>query len=649
VSKALAAETDHEVSLDRHDLLRIGLVALLAGATWLQVWRPLARFDLLALAGVIIGGLPIYEEALSALLARRMTMELSMTIAIGAAAAIGELFTALVIVLFVLVAEALEGLTVGRGHRAIQELAELLPRDALVRREGVEERIESRLIRLADIVVLSPGTRIPVDGVVTAGQSFADESTITGEPMPVEKVPGAQVFAGTINQSGALEVRATSVGRETIFGRIIEAVEQAERSRAPVQRLADRLAGYLVYFALGCACLTFLITRDIRATISVVIVAGACGIAAGTPLAILGGIGRAARAGAIVKGGLHLETLGLVDTIVFDKTGTITVGKPEVVEVRPAGGVEERDVLHAASIAEKRSEHPLAKAVLKRTEADEIETPAPDRFEYVPGRGIACLYRSEAILAGSRAFFEERGLCLDAVIGRPATHSEVLVTRGSRFLGSILVADRVRDDAAATAACLRTMGLRTILLTGDPSEQAKHVGEQVPFDEIDAGLLPAQKQMRIRALRGEGRTVVMVGDGVNDAPALAEASVGIAMGSGTDVAMESADVVLLGNSLMTLVRTLEIARACRRVIFQNFAGTLIVDGVGILLAAVGLLNPMFAAFVHVSSELVFIVNSARLLPASVPAAVPGRTASANVVARETAVMARYDTDRAPTS
>jgi Cd2+/Zn2+-exporting ATPase/Cu+-exporting ATPase len=609
-----AGNQDHGV--DRTDLLRIGLVAVLTTLTWFQVWRPFAAFDLLAITGVLVGGLPIYSEAFSALRARRMTMELSMTIAIGAAAVIGELFTALVIVLFVLVAEVLEGLTVGRGRRAIQELVELLPRDAIVRRDGHESRIESREIREGDVVVVTPGTRIPVDGTVAAGHSFADESTITGEPMPVEKLPGTKVFAGTINQSGALEVQASSIGRDTVFGRIIEAVEQAERSRAPVQRLADRLAGYLVYFAIGCAALTFLVTRDMRATISVIIVAGACGIAAGTPLALLGGIGRAARAGAIIKGGLYLETLGRVDTCVFDKTGTITLGKPVVTEIQPAPGVSEREVLEAAAIAERRSEHPVAQAILKRAHVEAIEAPAPDRFEYVPGRGIACAYRGETFLAGSRAFFLERDVKVEARNAPAAATSEILVARGFRFLGSVLVADRVRPDAAETIATLRSMGLRTVLLTGDTAAQAAQVARQVPFDELDADLLPEQKQARIRALRAAGHTVGMVGDGVNDAPALAEANVGVAMGSGTDVAMESADVVLLGDSLMTLARTLEIARACRRVIYQNFVGTLTVDGLGILLAAMGLLNPMLAAFIHVSSEMAFILNSARLLPAA---------------------------------
>src|ERR1700686_2882360 len=261
---------------------------------------------------------------------RRMTMELSMTIALVSALAIGEFFTALVITAFVLAAEILEGLTVGRGRRAIQDMLNFLPQTASVLRNGQTLEVATDTILPGETVLIRPGSRIPVDGQVVNGHSFVEEAAITGEPMPSEKTAGSAVYAGAINQTGPLQVLAERLGKETAFGKIIEAVERAEHSRAPIQKTADRLAGYLVYFALGCALLTFAITRDVRSTISVIIVAGACGIAAGTPLAVLGAIGRAARNGAIIKGGLYLEALGKVDTVVFDKTGTLTAGKPRV-------------------------------------------------------------------------------------------------------------------------------------------------------------------------------------------------------------------------------------------------------------------------------------------------------------------------------
>ena len=428
--------------------------------------------------------------------------------------------------------------------------------------------------------------------------------------MPTEKVPGATVFAGTINQSGALEVRTTGIGRDTTFAKIVEAVERAQESRAPIQKTADRLAGHLVYFALGAAVLTFLLTRDARSTISVIIVADACGIAAGTPLAILGAVGRAARHGAIVKGGIHIEVLGRVDTIVLDKTGTLTLGEPQVVGVHPADGVTASQLLEAAAIAELPSEHPLGKAVLTRAKAEGIKPPDPDHFSYTPGKGIVCSKGGEAIVVGNRTLLEREGVVMPEVDGG----STVLVARGGRFLGALEVADVVRPEAAAAIAEIRRMGMRTVLLTGDASSIAKEVGARLGVDEVFAELLPEQKLDKVRELQGEGKRVAMVGDGINDAPALAQADVGIAMGSGTDVARESADVVLLGNDLLKLVEALRIARRCRGIIWQNFSGTLLVDGLGIVLAGFGFLNPLLAAFIHVSSELLFILNSTRLLP-----------------------------------
>ena len=308
-------------------------VAAAAGAIWFVRSSSIPYLNGIGAICALVGGYPIFREAYDNLVHRRMTMELSMAIAIVAALAIGETFTALVITLFVLAAEILEGLTVGRGRHAIHRLLDLLPHAATVRRSAHWQDVAIEQVRVGDIVLVRPGGRIPVDGVVVGGNSFVDQAAITGESLAVEKLPGMGVYAGTINQSGALEIRVERLGRDTTFGKIIEEVERAEKSRAPIQKTADRLAGYLVYFALAAAALTFLITRNVRSTISVVIVAGACGIAAGTPLAILGAIGQAARKGAIIKGGLHLETLSRVDTVLLDKTGTLSYGIAEVLEI----------------------------------------------------------------------------------------------------------------------------------------------------------------------------------------------------------------------------------------------------------------------------------------------------------------------------
>ncbi|KAB2692947.1 MULTISPECIES: heavy metal translocating P-type ATPase [Brucella/Ochrobactrum group] len=611
---------DHDHPFEWPEAVRIALVAVAAAAVWFQIWEPFQAVSVIGVAGLLIGGWPILKEAFENIVERRMTMELSMTIAIAAAAAIGEFFTALVITLFVLVAEVLEGLTVGRGRKAIRDLLEFLPREVSVRRAGAIRSVSAEELSVGDAILVAPGGRIPVDGAVLSGHSFVDESRITGESMPVEKVAGTHVFAGSINQSGALEVSAERIGRDTSYGKIIEAVERAEKSRAPVQRLADRLAGYLVYFALGAAVLTFLLTRDIYSTISVIIVAGACGIAAGTPLAILGGIGRSARLGAIVKGGVHLETLGQVDTVVLDKTGTLTFGRPEVQQVVPVAGRTEEELLDAAATAELRSEHPLGKAILAYVRQQGREIAEPGSFGYTPGRGITAKVDDAVILVGNRAWMADNGIGNVGEANTPSHASggagtEILVARDGILLGSIVVADTVRPEARNAIASLQRMGIRTILLTGDAERVASAVGGALGIREIEAELLPEDKLKRIDALVAQKRVVAMVGDGVNDAPALAQANVGVAMGSGTDVAQESADVVLLGNDLERFVETLAVARRTRGIIWQNFAGTIGVDTLGIVLAAFGFLNPLLAAAIHVVSELVFILNSARLLPA----------------------------------
>jgi len=599
------------------EAMRIVFVAFAAAAVWLRVWEPVPNISLIGALGVLIGGWPIFKEAAENVAARRMTMELSMSIAIIAAACISQYSTALIIVLFVLIAEVLEGMTVSRGRRAIRDLMDFIPHLVAIRdASGIREASTDEL-RVGDSILVNPGSLLPVDGGVVSGHSFVDQARITGESMAVEKQPGTAVYAGTINQSGALEIRVERIGRDTSYGRIIEAVEHAERSRAPVQQLADRLAGYLVYFAMAAAVATFIITRDARSTISVVIVAGACGIAAGTPLAILGGIGRSARLGAIIKGGLYLETLGKVNTVVLDKTGTLTFGRTEVQKIVPVYGVSEVEVIEAAASAEMRSEHPLGRAIRELASATDLSIREPERFDYAPGRGIVAVVDGVTILVGNRGLLAEHSIGVPSDFASSAdSSSEVLVARDGHFIGAIVIADTVRPEAKRAIEALNGMGIRSVLLTGDTEAVAAKVAHQLGINDVDAELLPEMKLDRIKTLVAAGRVVAMVGDGINDAPALAEASVGVAMGSGTDVARESADVVLLGNDLLKFTETLAIARWTRRIIWWNFAGTIGVDTVGIVLASMGMLSPPLAAFIHVTSELVFILNSARLLPRS---------------------------------
>ncbi len=611
--KQLGERATHAAEYVRLTVMGAVILASLSG--W---WREWMSRDWLALAATLIGGYPIFEEALENLRKRRMTMELSMTIALVAGLCIGQFFTALVIAFFVLFAELVEGYTVGGGRRAIEKLIEALPRQVTVRHDGRERELTTQEVGRGEIIIIRPGSRIPADGEVRKGHSFVDQSSITGESLPIEKVEGSKVFAGTINKDGVLEVRVEKIGCDTTFGKIIQIVEQAEKSKAPVQRISDRLAAGLVYFALGAAMLTFVVTRNLTSTIAVIIVAGACGVAAGTPLAVLAGIGSAARRGIIIKGGLYLEQLSQIDTVVLDKTGTLTLGVPEVTSITTLNDASEDEVLQTAAIAEQHSEHPLGEAIVRRARERNIPLREYANLRYLPGKGLTCDDNGSEILVGSRALFEEHSVSVPAEFAaqcagaRSAGQTTVLVGRGRRIFGAVTLADQLRTEAMQAVIRLKSLGLRTILLTGDSSKTAKAIGDSLGVDEAIGDLLPQQKVEKVRELLRGGRKVAMVGDGVNDAPALAEATVGVAMGQGTDVALETADVTLMTSDLSRLSEVLAISKRCYRVIMFNFWGTIGVDTVGITLAFFGLLAPIVAALIHVGSELAFILNSARL-------------------------------------
>lgn len=595
--------------VDRGDLARVAVVAglaLLAGLTsWLAApwWWTVA----LAALGLAAGCWPILVEAWEDVRSRRMSMELSMLIAILAAALIGEWVTALVITAFVLAAEILEDLSMDRGRDALTDLMGLLPTRVQLRDGEQVREVELNEVQVGDLAVVTPGGLVPVDGVVVEGRSSIDQSRITGESLPVDVAVGDAVFAGSMNSTGALVVRAERVGETSSYGQIVAAVKAAQESEAPVQRLADRVAGWLVYLALGGALLTYLITRDLTATISVVIVAGACGVAAGTPLAVLAAIARVARRGAFVKDGTHLEELSAVNTVVFDKTGTLTHGEPTVTAVRAAGQHDETDLLAAVASAESLSEHPIGRAIVGYAEGRGIRVEPPDDFSYEPGLGITARVRGRQVRAGTTTLIPDADQS-------PQLGTTVHIAIDDAYAGTILLTDTVRDTTPEGVARLQRLGLRLVMMTGDNPAVAEAVAGELGIDEIHAGLLPTDKVALIEQLRAAGAKVAMVGDGVNDAPALAAAQVGIAMGTGTHIARESADVVLISSSLTDLASTIETARRARKIVFTNFAGTIAIDLIGMTLAAVGLLGPLLAALIHVGSESAFILNSARLIP-----------------------------------
>ena len=624
------------------DVVRIAVVGLAALGAWIAGAAGTPGWAVGAVGAVVlaVGCWPLLVEAAEDLRERRMSMELSMLLAIVAAAVIGEWVTALAVTVFALCAEVLEELSMDRGRDALTDLMSFLPQTARV--VGAPEAAESAEssqssgvtevpldeVRPGQVIALSPGGRVPVDGVVRTGRADVDQSRITGEALPVQVGPGDRVPAGSITR-GALELEVERVGEDSSYGRIVAAVRHAQSSRAPVQRLADRLAARIVYLALAAALVTFLVTRDVRATISVIIVAGACGVAAGTPLAVLAAIARAARCGAFVKDGTHLEQLSAVDTVVMDKTGTLTVGEPRVVSVRPTeAAAGEDEVLALAAAAEWNSEHPIGRAIYNEAAVRDLTVPVPGDVAYSPGAGVSAHVEGRRITVGrcrgqeSRAERDTPGCEDEAALSAesdpeaPSATSVVEVRADEQLLGTIALADRLRQGAAAAVRDLGDMGLEVLMLTGDSAASARHVAGLLGLTEeqVRADLLPTDKEEVIDSLRRAGKQVAMVGDGVNDAPALGAADVGIAMGTGTDVAREAGDVVLVGSAPADLVETVRVARRARRIIMVNFVGTVVVDVVGMVAAGLGLLGPVAAALVHVVSESAFILNSARLVP-----------------------------------
>ena len=604
---------------NREDEIRLSLMGLAALFSYLGFWRSFSSIDFVAIGATLVGGYPVFVETFHSLRHRSINMEVSMTVAIVASLLVGQFTAAVVVTFFVLLSEFIEAYAVDKGRATIVKLEKSIPRSALVRRDGKEIETAVETIQPGETVIVRDGERIPVDGNLVKGSGFVNQSAITGEAVAVEKLVGSRVFAGSVDQSGVFEVRTEKVGNETVFGQIIRLVEEAEISKAPIQRISDKLAAWLVEFTIVFAVITFLVTRNLISTISVIVVAGACGVAAGTPLAIVAVMGGLAKKGVIVKGGVYVQEMSKVDTVVIDKTGTLTFGDPEVTDVVGLDGCSTEQVLTYASAAEKFSKHPLAHAIVAKAQALGVTSGSTSSSDYMAGKGIVSWYDGEQVIVGNSVLMNEQHIALSNDVDTTITSkvsegkTTVLVAHGGKICGVIGISDKIRKESREAVRELGRMGLSTIMLTGDNQVASKTVGEQVGIDEVHAELLPADKVSYIEQLSASGRRIAMVGDGVNDAPALALANVGIGMGAGTDIAIEEADIVLMTNNLGRIPLIVKASKQAYGVIMQNFYGTLIVDGIGLGLAFQGLLNPLFAAGIHVVSELVFILSSARLI------------------------------------
>ncbi len=569
---------------------------------------------------IALGGWRVFRGVARATLRLQVTGHTLMTVGVVASAAIGQWTTAALIVFFMRFADYLEQLTTERSRAAIQALVGLQPQIARVVREGSEVEIPIGQVRAGDVVVIRPGDRVPVDGEVIEGTAPVDQAPITGESVPVDKATGDPVFAASVVQAGYLRIRATAVGRDTTFGRIIRLVEEAEAHRAPVQRFADRFAGIYLPTVLVIGLATYLVTRDIVSAVAVLVVACACAITMATPVVVLASVGTAARRGLLVKGGAALEQLAKVDAVLIDKTGTVTFGRPTVTDVRPLDGRSEAELLALVATVESRSEHPLARAIVAAAHDRAVPVTQPEAFVPIPGRGAEGTVDGREVLVGNGRLMGERGIVLAAEVAahvgalEAAGKTVFLVASDSQLVGLLALADTVRPEARAALADLRRLGVKEIvLLTGDNAAVGAAVARELGID-YRAELLPDDKIAAVREFQARGRVVMMVGDGINDAPALAQANVGVAMGvAGTAAAIEAAHVALLRDDWALVPDAVRLGRRGARTIRQNLGFAGVYNLVGMSLAAFGILPPVWAAAAQVLPDMAIMANSARLL------------------------------------
>jgi Cd2+/Zn2+-exporting ATPase len=575
------------------------------------------------------GGWMAAKKAVRAVMARRLDMNVLMTIAVLGAIAIGQWDEAASVAFLFALAQVLETYSLDRARQAVRRLLAVVPPEATVRRDAQELRVSVAEVMLGETIVVRPGERVPLDGIVRAGGSAMNQAPITGESMPVEKVPGSQVFAGSINGEGALEVEVTHRAQETMLARIISLVEQAQAQKAPSQTFVERFAAIYTPAVIAGAVLIATVPPLLLAeaawpwvyrALVLLVISCPCALVISTPVAVVCALARAARAGILIKGGRFLEALGGLKALALDKTGTLTKGRPIVTDVRPLDGVDARDVLRLAAAVEARSEHPLAAAILHAARERGVVWPEATDFRAVPGRGAQAQLGGVAYHVGSHRYMEDLGVCngtLEAILDELESRGQtpVALSDGSRVLGVLGVADQMREGASESLGALHRLGVRPlVILSGDTRRTAEAIGRQAGADEVRAQLLPEDKVRAIRDLLQRHGSVGMVGDGINDAPALAAATVGIAMGAaGTDAAVETADVALVRDDLRQLSVAVRLGRKTLRIIRTNIALSLATKAAFVTLAVLGHATLWMAVVADMGTSLAVILNGMRLL------------------------------------
>lgn len=636
-ARPAAAESGWGELMTRERWIEVGRI-LLTGLAALLYWRQAVPIEVLW-AAVAIGLYPLVKTGLLDLVReRKIGTEIFVTIATLVAMLGGETVAGAVLMVIILIAEFIAELNTDRARASIKSLIGSVPQVALVRgKDGEvgERSVPVAELRVGDVVLVRAGEKVPVDGSVLSGQGAVNEASITGESLPKDKQTGSTVFAGTVLASGALDVRTDKLGADTMFARIITLVEDAEAHQAPVQKLADRVAAWLIPVVLVFLVGVWLVTRDIRTVVTLLIFTSPAELGLATPLVMIAAVARAARNGILIKGGLYLELLAKVDVVVFDKTGTLTANRPAVVSVSTQdAAIDERQLMRLAAAADRRSAHPLAQAVMAHAAALGIEVPEPQQYEQIQARGVKATVEGRAVLVGNPALLSEAGVALPSstLATGPTAAAEaagigsstpVHVAVDGCFAGIVYIADAVRPGAREALVALKATGVkRTVMLTGDNAATAHAVAQQLGIDEVHAELLPEGKVGVIAELQKQGHRVAMVGDGINDAPALARADVGIAMGGGgTQAALEAADVALMTDDLAKIGAARAIARRAYRTVQENlFVGVGVVHVLGIAAALMGWIGPIEAAIIHLGPDVLVFVNSVKLLRVRIPGA-----------------------------
>ncbi|MBN9348048.1 MAG: cadmium-translocating P-type ATPase [Devosia sp.] len=606
--------------MTRERWIEVARIAI-TGFAALLYWQNLIPLWVLW-GAVAIGLYPLVKTGIIDLFTeRKIGTEIFVTVATLVAVFGGETVAGAVLMVIILIAEFIAELNTDRARASIKSLIGSVPQSASVRSTQGERKVALSELKIGDVVLVKTGERIPVDGAVVGGQASVNQAPITGESIPVDRSEGEQVFAGTIVESGALDVRTDKVGGDTIFSRIIALVENAEAERAPVQKLADRVAGILIPVVFVFLAIVYFVTRDVSTIVTLLIFTSPAELGLATPLVMIAAVARGARSGVLIKGGLYLELLAKVDAIVFDKTGTLTANKPEVVEVQSLDAAySNTDLLKYAAAADRRSAHPLAKAVVEAAARDKLDVPEPQSYDQLQGRGVKATVNGKAVLVGNPALLNEAGVVFDKKIdgsGRTPVHVGI----DGKLAGVIFIADTLRPGAKEALAALRESGVKKlIMLTGDNESTAKAIASSVGLDEVRADLMPEDKVAVIADLQNQGLRVAMVGDGVNDAPALARADVGIAMGGGgTQAALEAADIALMTDDLNKIVAARNIAKRAYRTVQENlWVGVGVVHVLGITAALMNWIGPIEAAFIHLGPDVLVFLNSVKLLRVKIP-------------------------------